>query len=512
MRIVVVSNRLPVIIEAGESGFKLRPGSGGLVTALSPVLRRRGGVWIGWPGAASDDEATLREILATHSREVGYELQPVLMSPAEVEGFYDGFCNEIIWPLFHDLQSECNFEPSYWTQYVAVKEKFAEVVQRHVTSADLVWVHDYHLLGLGRQLRTRGLTNRLGFFLHIPFPPPDIFCKLPWRTDVLQSLTHYDVIGFQTPRDRENFLDCVRRLLPEARLRPQLGMVECRLAGRSAQIGAFPIGIDYEQFAQAAASPPVTQRVQELREQIPSQQIVLGLDRLDYTKGIPYRLRAFHLALKRYPELHRNVTLLQVVVPSREAVPQYQELKAQIERLVTQINGEFTQPGWVPIHHVFRSLEHEELLAYYRVADVALVTPLKDGMNLVAKEYCACQVDGDGVLILSEFAGAAVQLHRDAILVNPYDLDRVADAIRVAVSLARAQRRPPMRRLRSIVRRQDVYWWVDCVLRACERCAMGGRTDNPRANAAHGLQVYGPDVHGRAGIEHGAGGGKAAHG
>lgn len=472
MRIIIVSNRLPAVIEAVDTGWRLRNGSGGLVTALGPVLRRRGGVWIGWPGAASTDATTVDEILARHGREVGYELRPVPMSQEEVEGFYQGFCNEIIWPLFHDLQSECNFVPEYWTQYVVVKERFAEVVWRYATDQDLVWVHDYHLLGLGRQLRERRLTNRLGFFLHIPFPPPDIFCKLPWRSDVLQSLTHYDVLGFQTPRDRENFLDCVRKLLPEARLRWQLGMVECSLSGRTAQIGTFPIGIDYDLFAQAAASPPITQRVQELRSQMPNQQIILGVDRLDYTKGIPYRLRAFQLALKRCPELHRSVTLLQVVVPSREAVPEYKDLKGQIEQLVTQINGEFTQPGWVPIHYVFRSLEWEELLAYYRVADVGLVTPLKDGMNLVAKEYCACQVEGDGVLILSEFAGAAVQMRRDAILVNPYDLDHVAHAIRAAVSMTRAQRRPRMRRLRSVVRRQDVFWWADHFLAACGFSAM----------------------------------------
>jgi trehalose 6-phosphate synthase/phosphatase len=467
MRLVLVSNRLPVVITEEQGDWKVRGGSGGLVTAMGPVLRRWGGVWIGWPGAVIADEAALREILGRYGRDVGYELRPVPMSNEEIEGFYQGFCNEIIWPLFHDLQSQCNFVPEYWTQYIAVKEKFAKAVQLSVEEGDFIWVHDYHLIGLGRQLRERGLHNRLGFFLHIPFPPPDIFCVLPWRGELLRSLTHYDVIGFQTPRDRENFLDCVRRLLPEARLHWRQGMVECRLSGRAVLIGSFPIGIDYGEFAEAAAASAVTARVEEMRKQMPNQQIILGLDRLDYTKGIPYRLRAFHLALKRYPELHRNVTLLQVVIPSREGVPEYQDLKAQIERLVTQINGEFTQPGWVPIHHVFRSLEREELVSYYRIADVALVTPLKDGMNLVAKEYCACQVDGNGVLILSEFAGAAVQMRRDAILVNPYDLDRVAEAIRNAVSMTPEQRRPSMRRLRSIVRRQDVFWWVDRFLDAC---------------------------------------------
>jgi trehalose 6-phosphate synthase/phosphatase len=467
VRVVIVSNRLPVVVEAAEDGMHVRRGSGGLVTAMSPVLRRRGGLWIGWPGGVATDEQALHEALAGYDQQAGYELQPVSMSQEEVEGFYRGFCNEIIWPLFHDLQSECNFEPGYWTVYTSVKQKYAAVVQRHVSEQDFVWVHDYHLMGLGRQLVDRGLRNRLGFFLHIPFPPPDIFSKLPWRSDVLQSLLHYDLIGFQTPRDRENFLDCVRRLLPEARFHRLRGTIECAFSDRETRIGVFPIGIDYNCFAQAAASPATTQRVEELRGQMPGQQVILGLDRLDYTKGIPYRLRAFQWALKRYPELHRKVTLLQVVVPSREAVPEYQELKAQIERLVAQVNGEFTQPGWVPIHYVFRSLECDELVSYYRVADVGLVTPLKDGMNLVAKEYCACQVEGNGVLILSEFAGAAVQMQRGAILVNPYDLAHVADAIRRAVTMSRAQRRRPMRRLRNVVRREDVHWWVGRFLGAC---------------------------------------------
>ena len=287
MRLVIVSNRLPVVITNDQNDWKVRGGSGGLVTALGPVLRRWGGVWIGWPGAVSTDEAALNEVLARYGQEAGYDLRPVPMSNEEVEGFYHGFCNEIIWPLFHDLLAECNFVPDYWTQYLAVKDRFAKVVQQCVEEGDFVWIHDYHLMGLGRPLRERGLHNRLGFFLHIPFPPPDIFCALPWRDELLRGLTQYDIIGFQTPRDRENFLDCMRRLLPEARLHLQQGMVECRLSGRSTLIGSFPIGIDYDEFADAAAAPATTARVEEIRKQMPGQQIILGLDRLDYTKGIP---------------------------------------------------------------------------------------------------------------------------------------------------------------------------------------------------------------------------------
>lgn len=467
MRLTIVSNRLPIVIERTGDTWTSRAGSGGLISALAPVLQRVGGTWIGWPGTGCTDEAELERVLAEHSRGAGYDLKPVAMSQAEIEGFYQGFCNEIIWPLFHDLQTRCNFVPDYWTNYISVKRRFADMVQRYVRPDEFIWVQDYHLLGLGRRLRELGVTNRIGFYLHIPFPPPDIFCKLPWRTEVLEGLLHNDIVGFQTPRDLENFLDCIRKLLPRVRRRQRRGTYRCVSGDHATEFGVFPIGIDYARFASEAAGEEITRRVQELRRDIPGNQIVLGIDRLDYTKGIPDRLRAFHLALTRYPELHRNVSLLQVVVPSRESVPEYQDLKGHIERLVAQINGEFTQPGWVPIHYVFRSLDWGELLAYYRAADVALVTPLKDGMNLVAKEYCACQVEGDGVLILSEFAGAAVQLKDGAILVNPYDIDRVAEAIFHGVSLSRAQRRPAMRRLRSIVRRQDVYWWMQRFLEAC---------------------------------------------
>lgn len=467
MRTIVVSNRLPLVIESTPEGLSAHHSSGGLVSALEPVLQRRGGIWIGWPGSIQADAAAVSEVLSQYGRERGIGFAAVELSRDEEEGFYRGFCNEIIWPLFHDLQSRCNFVPEYWTNYQSVTRKYADVVQETAESGDFIWVQDYHLIGLGRELRRRGVENQIGFFLHVPFPPPDIFCKLPWRTDVLESLCHYGVIGLQTPNDRENFLDCVRRLLPDAHIRAAEGLVECARSGWSTRVGVFPIGIDYWHYARAAASRAVTQRMHEIRSEMPERQIILGVDRLDYTKGIPQRLRAYQLALKRFPDLLRNVTLIQVVVPSREAVHEYKELKAQIEQLVSQINGEFTQGAWVPIHHVFRSMSSEDLLAYYRVADVALLTPLKDGMNLVAKEYCACQVEGDGVLILSEFAGTAVQMKKDAILVNPYDLDQVATAIQYAVSLPTAKRRPPMRRLRSVSRRQDVFWWAQRFMEAC---------------------------------------------
>lgn len=466
-RIVMVSNRLPVVLERSNGGFEVRPGSGGLVTALAPVLRRWGGVWVGWTGVVTEDGVDTAGLVTDFSQTAGYELREVQLSTQDRDLFYQGYSNEIVWPLFHDLQSRCNFVPEYWTAYLHVKQSFAGAVEAVVRPGDFVFIQDYHLMGLGRRLRDGGLENRLAFFLHIPFPPPDIFCKLPWRNDVLSGLLAYDVIGFQTPRDLENFMDCVRKLIPRARRHRRRGVFVVEHAGHTAQIGAFPIGIDYDEFAVPARDAEVTARVKELRREMGTPQVLLGVDRLDYTKGITYRLRALELALKRYPEIHRQVALFQVVIPSRQGVPEYQELQGQIERQVAQINGAFTQPGWVPIHYVFRSVERRELLAMYRTADVALVTPLKDGMNLVAKEYCACQVEGDGVLILSEFAGAACQLGKHAVLVNPYDLDGAAEAVYRATQLTRAERRPAMRAMQRIIRREDIYWWVQRFFAAC---------------------------------------------
>jgi alpha,alpha-trehalose-phosphate synthase [UDP-forming] len=475
MRTIFVSNRLPIVIDQDENVWSIHRGAGGLVTALDPVLKRWGGAWIGWPGTADIEPEKLDALLATYAKREGFRVAAVPLTDKEYKHFYEGFCNQIIWPLFHDLQSFCNFQPDYWASSNEVEKTFAEVVRRHAQADDLIWVHDYHLMGLGKLLVDSGVSNKIAFFLHIPFPPPDIFCKLPWRKDVLTALLHYEVIGLQTQRDLKNFSDCVNQLLPEVEQRLTPRRLHMNWEGRASVAGVFPIGIDYEEFAGAAATAGVTQKAKELRHEFPGRQIILGVDRLDYTKGIPYRLRSFERALECYPELHNKVTLFQVVVPSRESVPQYQELKGEIEQRVARINGKFTQPGWVPIHHVFRHVDREELLAWYRVGDVALVTSLKDGMNLVAKEFCACQIDGNGVLVLSEFAGASEQLGRWAVLVNPYDIDGVAEAIKCAVLMTPAQRRPAMEKLRANIREQNVYWWISQFLQEC-----GRQPDDPR--------------------------------
>jgi trehalose 6-phosphate synthase/phosphatase len=384
----------------------------------------------------------------------------------ERDEFYYGYSNEVIWPLFHDLQDFCVFEPAFWQTYKAVNERYAEVIARHCQRNDFIWVHDYHLMYVAQALRDRDLRATLAFFLHIPFPPYDIFAKLPQQQRLLRALLQFDLLGFQTRRDLRNFLQCVRRVMPDAKVLPHGELHSVRFDKREIRVGRFPIGIDFESFEKGAMSEEITRRSRELRAAFPGCQLILGVDRLDYSKGIPERLQAFRNALERYEQLRGRVILIQVVVPSRVEIPKYHEFKDRIDRLVGDINGHFSTDAWLPVHYRFRSLDHDDLLTHYRACEIALVTPLKDGMNLVAKEYCACCIDQNGVLILSQFAGAAEELKSGALLVNPYDVEQVADTILKSFRMDHAQRSARMKRMRRVVRNENVFWWMESFLKA----------------------------------------------
>ena len=463
-KLIIASNRLPFVLERKGDSWKLVPGSGGLVTALAPVLKDRGGIWIGWPGILG--KVDISDQLSFASNTAGFSMKSVYLEEKDVRQYYIGLSNEVLWPLFHDLQSYCNFDPSYWQAYIDINARFAQVISENAGPEDFIWVHDYHLLCTASELKKIGITTNTGFFLHIPFPPLDIFVKLPWRTEILHSMLDYDIIGFQTLRDRRNFIQCLRTFVDDISIEGKGQVLNVTAGERSIRIGYFPISIDYNEFAHMAGTREVADAAWYIHEDIPKGKIVLGVDRLDYTKGIPYRLKAFESLLEKHPELHRKITLLQIVVPSRRNIPMYEDLKIKIERMVGEINGRFTRSGWVPIHYIFRSLERPELLAYYRTAEIALITPLKDGMNLVAKEYCASNTEQSGVLILSEFAGAAPQMRRGAILVNPYNIEEVSDAIFDAWSMDLRERRARMKKLQSSVAKNDIYRWVNSFLNA----------------------------------------------
>ena len=463
-RLLVVSNRLPAAIHPTDDGWQITPGAGGLVTALAPVMQKNQGVWIGWAGC--DDAAPVDDLLQEFSDRQGYRLSAVPITEEEIEGYYRGFSNETLWPLFHDLLGNCRFSTENWDTYGHVNQRFAEVVCREARPDDFIWVHDYQLILVGKHLRKLCDPRPLAFFLHIPFPSPDLFRRLPWKKEVLQGLLAYDLVGFQTLRDRRNFVQCVREMMPGITIDIRRRTTRLQLGDRSLTVGHFPISIDFNEFHQGAKNPAVADAAWYLHENFGDLQLVLGVDRLDYTKGIPERLLAFERALDKYPEMVQQVSLLQIVIPSRTLVPEYRDLKTELDGLVGRINARFSHHGWVPIHYVFRCLDRTQLLAHYRSCEIALISPLRDGMNLVAKEYCASSVDGNGVLILSEFAGAADQLARGALLVNPYDIEGTADAIYRAWTMPLEERKRRMGRLQTQLRANDVHRWVEWFLGA----------------------------------------------
>ncbi len=466
-RLLVVSNRLPVSLSKEDGKLIGRPASGGLVNALSPVLKNKGGFWIGWAGTRENVPlATLRDILGPVSEESGYRLLPVMLTKEDVDSFYSGFSNSVLWPLFHDLQSRCDFNPSYWEGYLSANRKFAKVLLKHTEEGDFIWVNDYHLIPLGKMLHEKKPSLKASFFMHIPFPSVDIFMKMPQRKEILSELVHYAFVGFQTMRDRRNFLECLKVFFPELRISGRGNVVRARIGERVLLVGALPISIDFRSFAALASVKEVVARAKDIRREMFAESYILGVDRLDYSKGIPERLRGFQRCLELHPELREKISLMQVVVPSRESVGEYLDLKQEIELLISRINGEYSTTRWVPVHWRYGSVSRSELAALYRGAEMALVTSLKDGMNLVCKEYCACKADGKGALVLSEFAGAAIQLAKGALLVNPYDVDAVASAIAEGFSMDEQEKKRRMRILRKSIARHDVFRWVDDFLRA----------------------------------------------
>ncbi|MGB7880776.1 MAG: trehalose-6-phosphate synthase, partial [Ilumatobacteraceae bacterium] len=425
--IVVAANRLPVM--RTDEGWA--PSPGGLVRALLPMLRDTGGTWVGWTGNP-DDEA---EPFAVE----GVELHPVPISEAEIELYYEGFSNDGLWPLYHDALRESTYSAEQWDAYVAVNERFAATLAEISPHDAMVWIHDYQLQLVPKMLRELRTDVTIGFFLHIPFPPYELFSRLPWRTEIVEGMLGCDLLGFQRPMGTTNFITAAQQLL---HVDAHDNVIEN--PDHRTRVGAFPISIDVADVEAMAAGRATRQRMSQIRARLGDPEVILlGVDRLDYTKGIGLRLKAFAALLESGqldPERH---VMVQVATPTREAVEHYQDERHQIERLVGEINGRYSRIGLPVIHYLYQSLPFDELIALYRAGDVMLVTPFRDGMNLVAKEYAAAHIDGDGVLVLSEFAGAADEL-TDAVLVNPHDDDALQQAIMTAVEMHRHERRERM--------------------------------------------------------------------
>jgi trehalose 6-phosphate synthase len=442
--IVVAANRLPVM--RTDDGWTASPG--GLVRALLPMLRDTGGTWVGWTGN-SDDDADPFEI-------DGVDLHPVPITAEEIELYYEGFSNDALWPLYHDALRESTYSSEQWDAYVTVNQRFAVALADISPPDALVWIHDYQLQLVPRMLRELRSDITIGFFLHIPFPPYELFSRLPWRTEVVEGLLGCDLVGFQRPKDAANFAAAAEMLAGVDT--NEHGIVN---PTHTTSLGTFPISIDVGDVEATAAGRATRQRMSQIRARLGDPEVILlGVDRLDYTKGIGLRLKAFAALLESGqldPERH---VMVQVATPTREAVEHYQDERHQVERLVGEINGRYSRIGLPVIHYLYQTLPFDELIALYRAGDVMLVTPFRDGMNLVAKEYAASHIDGDGVLVLSEFAGAADEL-TDAVLVNPHDDHALQQAIVTAVEMHRHERRGRMSGLRDQIRTSDVQGWAD---------------------------------------------------
>ena len=454
--LVVVANRLPFDLEQRPDGStRARQSPGGLVTALAPILAGRHGSWIGWPGTADADLAP--------TQADGLNLHPVTLTGPEVDAYYEGFSNATLWPLYHDAVAESQFHREWWDAYRAVNQRFADRTAEVAEPNATVWVHDYQLQLVPQLLRALRPDVRIGFFLHIPFPPAELFNRLPWRSQILTGLLGADLIGFQLPGGSRNFVRLVRSNLGV----PWRGG-HLEFQGRLVRVGAFPISIDSAAQSRLAATPAVHEEARALRSGLSDPgKIILGVDRLDYTKGIDIRLRAFSELLSDNDPAVSDAVMVQIATPSRERLNSYRRTRENIERRVGALNGDYGRIGRPAVHYLHQSLPREELAAFYVAADVMAVTPLRDGMNLVAKEYVACRVNGGGVLLLSEFTGAAKEL-RAAIQVNPFDTDAVKEGLRSALTMPVQQARQRMRTLRRQVLTHDVHRWAADFLSALE--------------------------------------------
>jgi trehalose 6-phosphate synthase len=460
---VVVANRLPIDMERlpdGTTTYQRSPG--GLVTALEPLLRRRRGAWIGWPGITDGDTDPIFED--------DLEMRPVRLSPDDVADYYEGFSNATLWPLYHDIIVKPIYHRAWWDRYKDVNRRFAKTTAAAAAHGATVWVQDYQLQLVPTMLRELRPDLTIGFFLHIPFPPVELFMQMPWRTEIIEGLLGADLVGFHLPGGAQNFMILARRLLGSDTSRATIGVRsrfgQIQVGSRTVKVGAFPISIDSAELDTKARNRSIRQRAREIRAELGNpRKVLLGVDRLDYTKGIDVRLHAYSELLDEGRVDPEGTVLVQLATPSRERVESYKVMREDIERQVGHINGEYGKVGHPLVHYLHQSVPRDDLIAFFVAADVMLVTPLRDGMNLVAKEYVACRSDLGGALVLSEFTGAAMEL-RQAYLTNPHHLDGVKDSIEAALAQSPEEGRRRMRAMRRQVLAHDVDRWARAFLEA----------------------------------------------
>ncbi len=462
-KILIVSNRLPNQITIDDNSITTQPSVGGLATGMNSVYKSNDGDWIGWPGL-TNEEVTDSQKLEIQKLLKKDKCIPVYLDQNEVDEFYDGFSNRTIWPLFHYFAQYTEYIQEFWESYINVNRKFADAILSNMDGVDKIWIHDYHLMMLPQMIKEKRPDVSIGFFLHIPFPSYEVFRILPWREELIEGILGADLIGFHTYDYQRHFTSCVRRLLGY-----EVHMNQINLGNRIATVESFPMGIDYDKFSKAAEDnlkkgiqdkPEIRQDIERYLLFEPGRKLIISIDRLDYSKGIPNRLHAYERFLEKYPEYIGKVTLILLAVPSRVTVDHYQEMKSEIDELVGRINGNYSKVNWTPIWYFYRSFPFESLIELYNSSAIALITPVRDGMNLVAKEYLATKTDNKGVLILSEMAGATKEMS-EAIIINPNNIEQIADAINEALNMPEEEQIERNIMLKERLKRYNVERWAN---------------------------------------------------
>lgn len=463
-KIIVIANRIPCNISATGGKIKYKKSIGGLVASLDPILLKNGGLWIGWNGLTIENIPDKQKIcIADECSSKNYTVKCVQLTKKEIRNYYHGFSNRSIWPLFHGFIFQSYFSLDYWKSYTHVNRKFCNSAMEEIRGNELVWVHDYHLTLLPEMLKQTNPELKVMFFLHIPFPNFEIFRVLPWSREILTGLLGCNLLGFQTKGDAINFLACCKELL-DARVDFKKSLVIHDK--RTTNVKNIPVSIDFDRFNKIAGRKSAA-RVLNSRKIGTNTKLIISVERLDYTKGIKERILAIERFFEKYPKYKRKLIFLQISVPSRTKIGEYISLKKEIDELVGRINGRFSDEMWSPIHYIYKGIPQTKLIDLYKASDICLVTPLRDGMNLVSKEYVSCKTEGNGVLVLSRFAGAADEMSRHAIMVNPYDIEEVADSINTALNLHWNTKKAMMEELRKIVRQNDVFNWAKKFLNYC---------------------------------------------
>lgn len=448
MRLIIAANRSPYYIKKRKDQIKLEKSAGGLVAALDPVIKNTSGIWI--CAGESDFEK--------HDIKTPYEIKQIKLNKNETEHYYEGFCNKQIWPLFHYFPARYKLEDNDWSFYERVNQKFANQILETLKPNDKIWIQDYHLMLVPQMLREQGVTNKIGFFLHIPFPNLEIYRIIPRRKEILEGLLACDLIGFHTKSYQKHFLECVDDQIIDAVVDLDTNTVSHN--NIESKVIALPISIDFNLIDTTARQTYVEDKVSELKNKFSADIICLGVDRLDYTKGLVEKLEGFEYFLDNNPEYIKKITLIQIAVPTRTNINKYQELKRQVDETVGRINGKFSKDGWIPVCYIYNSVNLKDLIAYYRYADFTLISALRDGLNLVAKEYIASRINNDGMLIISEFTGAAEELDTGNTI-NPYDVRSFSEGILKAINTKDTEKEEIMNELREKVKDNDIYKWVD---------------------------------------------------